>query len=326
VLIGALWAAGPASAATSRGFTIENLSPHILKLTGVTAVYPANSKQPLPFGFDGRPGNGSLLRPGHSQRFELLYEFNKQHFANIVYEVEGTQRKAAISLWIESALTGSSSRCEATSDLLCHAGRQDIQVLAPKGGEQIHVKEHAQQMKILRELCFEGSPAECEQGSVYRFETETPSRIDGNMWVNCSTERRLVGIDRTADVPVTLNGEAPLKRLSDQMSDVTQEAWGLKLSPWKVRKSLTLDVPPGEMSGVRLTAPLWGSGTAYHVKLGNTRWYVPVTWLWPDQRSDRGIWKQIDTEMSPAAKAICENARSKRSVSLLQEVPNSSGG
>jgi hypothetical protein len=70
-----------------------------------------------------------------------------------------------------------------------------------------------------------------EQGSVYRFETETPSRVDGNMSINCSTERRLAGIDRAAEVPVTLNGEAPLKRLSDQLSDVTQEAWGLKLIP-----------------------------------------------------------------------------------------------
>jgi hypothetical protein len=317
-------AAGPASA-SSRRFTIVNLSPHTLKLAGVTAVRPANNTQSLPFGFDGRPGNGSLLRPGHTHSFELLYEFNKQYFASIVYDVEGTQHKAAMSLWIESALTGSSSRCEATSVLVCQAGRQDIRVLAPKGGELIHVREHAQQMKLLRELCFEGSPADCEQGTGDRFEAETPSRVDGNLWVNCSTKfEQFVRVDRKAEVPVTLNGEAPLKRLQDQMSEVTQSAFGLQLTPWTVRKSLTLDLPPGRMAGVRVSFPLWGYHTAYHVTLGNTRWYVPATWLWPDKRTDRGVWHTFGEAMSPEAKAICANTR--RSSAVAQEVPQSSGG
>ncbi len=101
---GALLTAGPATAA-SRGFRLHNNSRHALRVESATPVPRcpgSNSHHCVPahyaMGFEGRPGNGGVLKPGAPPHdWELKYQFNLdqqpltiQFAALLTYKIEGT--------------------------------------------------------------------------------------------------------------------------------------------------------------------------------------------------------------------------------------------
>ena len=116
----ALLTAGPAGAA-SRGFTVHNQSSHALHLEAVKRVPTYVCPNPAvcvpthhPMAFEGRPADGSVLNPGHTQRFELKYGFSLlggvQYAANLWYKIGNTGHNVEYTIEVYS--TTNESACK----------------------------------------------------------------------------------------------------------------------------------------------------------------------------------------------------------------------
>jgi hypothetical protein len=117
LVLGALFFAGPASA-FSRGFRLTNNSDKTLTLIGASRV-PARLCNGLhcvqshhPMQFEGRPKDGSTLKPGAVDVWELQYLPFEIYGAILKYEV-GNQLGVA-QYTIETGTFGNDSSCKVT--------------------------------------------------------------------------------------------------------------------------------------------------------------------------------------------------------------------
>jgi hypothetical protein len=127
VAAGALFVAGPASAA-SRGYTLTNKSDKTLKLVGASNM-PATVcngficvETSHPMDFEGRPGDGSTIKPNANDRWELKYGFGQTYAAVLKYDVVGSD--ATVTYTIETTSYSNNSACKVTppSAGKCNAG------------------------------------------------------------------------------------------------------------------------------------------------------------------------------------------------------------
>ena len=72
--------------------------------------------------FEGRPGDGSVMHPGHAQTFELKYGFSLlggvQYAANVWYKIAGNG--GTVEYTLEVCSTANESSCKVTP---AHDGR-----------------------------------------------------------------------------------------------------------------------------------------------------------------------------------------------------------
>ena len=129
-LVGALITAAPASAA-SRGFLIKNDGNQTLTLQSVKPVQGqfcdiSNVETGTchhyvydyyPMAFEGRPGNGSTLRPGATARFELKWSLgdidtagDTQYQADLLYKIGTTGH--TVEYRIQTYTTANESFCK----------------------------------------------------------------------------------------------------------------------------------------------------------------------------------------------------------------------
>jgi hypothetical protein len=122
---------GVASAA-SRGYDVHNKSHHTLRLEKAehvpTVLCNASICVPTshPMEFEGRPANGSQIKPSASQRWELKYGFGYTYAAVLKYKVEGTD--ATFEATIETSTFSNNSACKVVpaSAGSCTAGGTSI--------------------------------------------------------------------------------------------------------------------------------------------------------------------------------------------------------
>jgi hypothetical protein len=106
---------GVASAA-SRGYDVHNRSGHTLRLEKAehlpTVLCNGSICVPThhPMDFEGRPENGSLIRPGGKDRWELKYGFGYTYAAVLKYKVEGTD--ATFEATIQTSTFSNDSACK----------------------------------------------------------------------------------------------------------------------------------------------------------------------------------------------------------------------
>jgi hypothetical protein len=126
-----LLSAGPASAA-SRGFKVHNTSKTDLKLEAVKSVptFVCNSmvhcvETHYPMDFEGRPADGSDLKAGGSDTWELKYGFSifggVQYAADIWYGIAGTNATVEYKIEVYSTTNESSCKVHGSSKYSCTA-------------------------------------------------------------------------------------------------------------------------------------------------------------------------------------------------------------
>jgi hypothetical protein len=131
-----LLSAGPASAA-SRGFKLKNTSNVDLKLEAakpVPTVLCASTvrcvETKYPMDFEGRPDNGSILKPGATQQWELKYGFSPnggvQYAADLWYDIEGTNATVEYKIEVYSTTNESSCKVHGSSKYSCSAAGTNL--------------------------------------------------------------------------------------------------------------------------------------------------------------------------------------------------------
>jgi hypothetical protein len=131
-----LLSAGPASAA-SRGFKLHNTSKADLKLEAakpVPTVLCANVgrcvETKYPMDFEGRPDNGSTLKPNATHTWELKYGFSifggVQYAAELWYDIEGTNAKVEYRIEVYPTSNESSCKVHGTSKYTCSAAGTNL--------------------------------------------------------------------------------------------------------------------------------------------------------------------------------------------------------
>ncbi len=127
-----LLSAGPAGAA-SRGFKLKNTSDVDLKLEAAKPVPTVvcggigrcvDTKYPMDF--EGRPDNGSVLKPNATHNWELKYGFSPnggvQYAADLWYEIAGTNATVEYKIEVYSTSNESSCKVHGSSKYSCSAG------------------------------------------------------------------------------------------------------------------------------------------------------------------------------------------------------------
>jgi hypothetical protein len=105
--------------AASRGYRVSNESSHALKLESASPVPTVLCNGTIcvpthfPMEFEGRPDNGSVLKPGApAQAWELKYGFGYTHAAVVKYKIEGTD--ATFEATLEMSTFSNDSACKVT--------------------------------------------------------------------------------------------------------------------------------------------------------------------------------------------------------------------
>jgi hypothetical protein len=137
ILTMSLLAAGPASAA-SRGFKLHNKSSVELQLVNAKPVpsYVCNSvvhcvPSHYRMDFEGRPGDGALLKPQGTHTWELKYGFSPfggvQYAASLWYKIVGTEDLVNYQIEVYSTSNESSCKVIGTQKYTCVAGGTDLE-------------------------------------------------------------------------------------------------------------------------------------------------------------------------------------------------------
>lgn len=127
VAMTALLFAGSASAA-SRGYRLHNKSNHTLKLIEASRLptYVCNGticvKSEHPMDFEGRPANGSLLKPGATDAWELKYSFGDTYAAELKYKIVGTDDTVTYTIETSTFTNNSACKVNPPSAGKCTAG------------------------------------------------------------------------------------------------------------------------------------------------------------------------------------------------------------
>jgi hypothetical protein len=104
--------------AASRGYRIHNEGSHALKLEKAAAIPTVVCNGSIcvptyfPMEFEGRPANGSVLKPSASDTWELKYGFGYNYAAAVTYKVEGTG--ATFETTLETSTFSNNSTCKIT--------------------------------------------------------------------------------------------------------------------------------------------------------------------------------------------------------------------
>jgi hypothetical protein len=120
------------------GFRLQNKSNVELKLIEAKSVptYVCNSTvhcvaSHYPIDFEGRPGDGSVLKPNGTDTWELKYKFGLfggvGYAANLWYKIVGTEDM--VTYQIETYNTSNESSCKVigTQKYTCVAGGTDLE-------------------------------------------------------------------------------------------------------------------------------------------------------------------------------------------------------
>jgi hypothetical protein len=114
----ALLTAGTASAA-SRSYEVHNRSDHALELVGATPLPQVICNFGIcvpthhPMAFEGRPDDGSVLKPNSDSAWELKYFFGHTYAAVLTYAVQGI-KDAKVEFTIETSTFSNNSACKVT--------------------------------------------------------------------------------------------------------------------------------------------------------------------------------------------------------------------
>jgi hypothetical protein len=137
VLVASIVAAGPANAA-SRGFRLHNKSNVDLQLIEAKQVptYVCNSTvhcvpSHYAMDFEGRPNNGSVLKPNATDAWELSYKFNLfggvGYAAELWYKIAGTEDTVVYQIETYNTSNESSCKVRGTTKYSCVAGGTNLE-------------------------------------------------------------------------------------------------------------------------------------------------------------------------------------------------------
>jgi hypothetical protein len=102
--------------ASSRGYLIHNEGSHALRLEKAAPLPTVlcNSRICVPtdnpMAFEGRPDNGSVLKPSSTHDWQLKYFFGYTYAAVLTYKIEGTD--ATFQATIETSTFSNNSACK----------------------------------------------------------------------------------------------------------------------------------------------------------------------------------------------------------------------
>jgi Pentapeptide repeats (8 copies) len=119
-LVGVLSIAGTAGAA-SRGFVVHNYSGRDVRVVGATPL-PYDPDVFFHFGFEGRPEDGSVMKPiSGVQDWQLKYQFGRHHGAVVSYKILGTEGTVEFTIQTASFSDDSTCKVHGTSAYWCTA-------------------------------------------------------------------------------------------------------------------------------------------------------------------------------------------------------------
>jgi hypothetical protein len=324
-LSGVLMSAGPAQAA-SRGYKIYNLSSHPLKLVRVDQVPEGGTF--LDIGFEGRPKDGDVLKPGAPPHvWELKYSYLGITGAGLVYSIVGTDDRYVAK--IRTSTYTNDSTCEFPSKLgSCTAEGLTLTVTDPPGTvHDIPSGRGQEQAQTLRDLCTKTNAAKCDftvTPPPPPRETHTQAHIVGNAVANCQEEDVETTISakdkvgQTNSIEISSESEVNIFELvKEKITLAYGHEW---TTEHEFGQDVKIKVRPGYEAWISDTAPVLRDTGDFTLTLGNTTWQLRGVYFDSPDPSRAGSFTTDDRKLTDDQyKAQCPHGHSDG----LQRVPHS---
>lgn len=265
---------GDVNIASSRGFTITNLSGHKLRLSGSSGT------------FEGQPDKNSIIQPGFAQTFEVKYKFGYTYTAAAIYDVLDLNDNwvGSINLEMKVSTTSNDSSCT------IHNGIQGAWGSCDAGGTSVTVRDTAntdvevpagqgqQQAAVLNNLCLGNSNVTCtftptKQETVYvdshkigvAYGNKTSMPVTKEL-----TATQVVGQKHSVEVSGSAKGTI-MKVVELSSTAKWNKEWN---SSTTVTDKTTFQIPPGKKVWAEASFPMTRDTGDFTVSVGNTTWHL----------------------------------------------------
>jgi hypothetical protein len=299
--------AGPA-AATSRSFTIVNLSSHALELETVKGLS-------YHFGFEGRPRDGERLMPGGVHDWELQDGWTVGTLwtgVEVGYRVVGEGAAFRAQLWLDGLYVNSWCGMDYGS---CTAGRSRVEVRDPPG--TVVDVPPADQAQRLRELCTNTSLAQCSFTPVARAARYLPTLVASRVVGNCDREDALetsVAADHTVQATNSIGASADPGAATSFIFAKAKDAFERAYGPWLLERryssTMAIRVAPRHLGWIAATLPVLRDTGAFSLGLGETTFTLRGPYFDTPDPSRVGRLFAQDRPMTAEEEAACTQASS----------------
>jgi hypothetical protein len=314
---------GPAQAA-SRGYQVYNLSSYQLQLDRVIQVPIPGRNAVYSMDFEGRPANGSVLKPGEAAHdWELKYSVVDQYAAYLIYNIVGT--KETFRATIHTYPTTNESSCTIPASIgSCTAEGLTLTFTDPPGTVHVIGAGNAQkQADTLRDLCKKSNSASCDFSPTKEERINAPARLVGDPIVNCQRHKVVsklsysdtVGQSNSVGTEVGVEVETNLvfAKAKASVTAKYEHEWTEK---HEFGQEVEIDVEPGDMAWVAATSPIYRDTGDFTLTLGKTTWKLTDVYFdtadpkrtamfLPDERAlTPAEYKQMCTHVPPNTKGL----------------------
>ena len=285
----------------TREYTVYNLSSQPLRYTGVSANKDNNS-------MDAQPAVGSILQPGASQQFSLVYYFKGTSSANVDYlnTVDGSLRRVGLTL--EDGLFDlyPSTTC---LSLGCSANQRYTAYFVDPPGTTVTVPatDPIGQAQVLQNLCNGNANASCSFKA-----TSPPVPTLGLKHLVGAAVRNptdLAGVSTTitvSDAQSVANSIGVSVRASAKVFElVSVELTGTYqttvTNTHTFTQAVTVPIPPHSESQILAEQPVISVTGDFTIVMGNTTFTVQgVTFEYPDP-DGQSVYTIASTPITAAA-------------------------
>jgi VCBS repeat-containing protein len=286
-------------------YTVYNLSSQPLRYTGVSVNKDGNS-------MDAQPAVGSILQPGASQQFSLVYYFKGTSSANVDYEntVDGSLRRVGFTLEDGIFDLFPSTTCLSGG---CSAGfpapRRYVAYFVDPAGTTVTVPatDPIGQAQVLQNLCNGNSNASCS------FKATSPPvntlGLKHPVGAAVKNASDLVGVSTTitvSDAQAVANSIGVSVRASAKVFElVSLELTGTYqttvTNTHTFTQAVTVPVPPHSESQIFAEQPVVSVTGDFTIVMGNTTFTVQgVTFEYPDP-DGQSVYTIASTPITAAA-------------------------
>lgn len=281
-------------------FEVYNRTSHAITYTGAWAGGGD---------IDGGPAVGTVIGPGQSVGFEIVYTFLSPAEVHTIFRtVDSPNVLNFVQSMYVGPLGGSESTCFGYGGMKCDAGGSGIYMLDPVGTVitiPAAPDPNAAQSEFLQKYCYSGSPLKCSFEGTNQLKTKLDYHPTGIVVENGGPTEVAYSITKgyTAHSggSVTVGGSAgvTIKEIvsAEIHADYTHE-WG-EDHTWEY--SLSIPVPPGWYAEFEISDPIYENYGDFTLTMGNTTWLLPgAVFTSPDFSGDtvakwRVVQKPCDT-------------------------------
>lgn len=245
---------------------------------------------------DGGPSVGTIIDPGDSVGFEVIYHFLSASEVLTSYRTVDTNVQFAQSMYV-GPLNSVESTCSAGgSGMQCDAGGRGIYMLdAPSTVITIPGDNPDAQSAFLQKYCYDGSPMSCTFTGTRQLQANAPEHSTGIIIKNGGPTKviydHIRGYSASSSSSITVGGSVSvsIKEIVDlEIHAEYGHEWGEEYT-WE--NSLSIPIKGGWQAELLISDAIYINYGNFILTMGNTTWILTDAIFTSPDPSGNSVWR-----------------------------------